>query len=94
MLRACLEAVAAGRAATPGGLAAELGVSEGVAAAMLADLAARGLLVQAESPSVTAPDPDCPRPCEDCPTPSLCGASATRAWLLTAAGRRAIGDPA
>lgn len=86
MLRACLEIMARGEARDLRALAAALGVPEPVVAGLLGDLASRGYL-EAVAPGA---DPRAVR-CSDCPTPGLCGPPGQRAWVLTAAGRRAAG---
>ncbi len=80
MLRQLLATIAAGQAGNTAELAAALGISSGLAEAMVNDLAQRGLLQRIG---------DCGTPCEGCPAEMNCGPAPRRgAWMLTETGRR------
>jgi hypothetical protein len=80
LLRQLLSTVAAGQAGNTAELAAALGISPGLAEAMVNDLSQRGLLQRIG---------DCGTPCDGCPAEMNCGPAPRRAaWLLTEAGRR------
>ena len=79
MLRRLLEAVRTGRAGDTRDLAREVGVPPAVVAAMMDELARRGLVQRTG---------DCRSACADCAVGGICGSRLRGgAWVLTRAGR-------
>lgn len=80
MFKRVLHAVASGKVGNTAELAAEIGVSPAMVAAMIGELERRGLLQRAG---------ECGTACAGCPAESACDPQQHGgAWMLTAAGRR------